>query len=457
MHVPDKSIILILNLEAQPDWIHPWQTFDQHRFHGTGFVITYNNKKYVITNEHCIAFSKSLTLMRRGSSIPFRGRVVIAVAECDLAVLDCDDERFWEGLEPLPIGGVPSRSSEVYAFGFPLEGTNISVTRGIVSRHVETNYTQYTRGVMIQIDAAINPGNSGGPALSKTGRVVGVVKAIIESPSSIGILIPTFLLNHVLNCIKTGFKTFSILPINTQPFHNEAMQEFFGSKEGILITGGNDPKLKNYDLLRTINDKTVRNDGSMKLLDMLDLIGIEVETDSEITSEDLDEIVGFRTAISLMPAGTTIKLGISRRGKSQTVSTKLQAAHVGPILFPDSPNYIVFMGMVFTDNSRPLQDAAANLKLPFPHEPGVVLTDLLPSEYVIDFPQPLALLHNVNGKRINSLKCLQSAITKYKKQKYLFFQFYNSNRIAIIKSADVVHNDEISDENGIRNSVRLIV
>ena len=43
--------------------------------------------------------------------------------------------------------------------GFPTGGTQISVTRGVVSR-IDVDGHSVLR---IQIDAAINPGNSGGP------------------------------------------------------------------------------------------------------------------------------------------------------------------------------------------------------------------------------------------------------------------------------------------------------
>lgn len=54
--------------------------------------------------------------------------------------------------------GLPKLDENVTCVGFPQGGTQISVTRGVVSRiDVDSQYV-----LRIQIDAAINPGNSGG-------------------------------------------------------------------------------------------------------------------------------------------------------------------------------------------------------------------------------------------------------------------------------------------------------
>ena len=55
--------------------------------------------------------------------------------------------------------GLPRLDENVTCVGFPTGGTQISVTRGVVSR-IDVDGDSVLR---IQIDAAINPGNSGGP------------------------------------------------------------------------------------------------------------------------------------------------------------------------------------------------------------------------------------------------------------------------------------------------------
>jgi S1-C subfamily serine protease len=60
---------------------------------------------------------------------------------------------------------LPHQGDQLLLIGSPF-GLGGTVTTGIVSR-VTKKY--------IQTDAAANPGNSGGPALTKEGRIVGVL------------------------------------------------------------------------------------------------------------------------------------------------------------------------------------------------------------------------------------------------------------------------------------------
>lgn len=79
---------------------------------------------------------------------------------CDLALLAVDDERFWDDVPALPLGGLPRLQDAVVTVGYPATGVNICITSGVTSR-IEMRNGYLT----VQIDAAINPGNSGGPAL----------------------------------------------------------------------------------------------------------------------------------------------------------------------------------------------------------------------------------------------------------------------------------------------------
>ena len=54
-----------------------------------------------------------------------------------------------------------------WGYGFPIGGSTLSITSGIVSRIEVDMYAQSYRELLsVQIDAAINEGNSGGPFLT---------------------------------------------------------------------------------------------------------------------------------------------------------------------------------------------------------------------------------------------------------------------------------------------------
>jgi S1-C subfamily serine protease len=89
--------------------------------------------------------------------------------------------------------------------GYPIGGSKISVSRGIVSRKEQSTYahSEVDSHLVIQVDAAINPGNSGGPAI-QNGKVAGVAFQVASKGENIGYIIPTSVVNHFLKDIEDG-------------------------------------------------------------------------------------------------------------------------------------------------------------------------------------------------------------------------------------------------------------
>ncbi len=159
---------------------------------GSGFV--YDADGHIITNEHVIAGTSSVSV-KFWNGKTFNARVVGTDASTDLAVLKVDAPV--SQLFPLSLGDSSKLvvGDQVVAIGSPfgLEGT---VTSGIVSAlHREmTSPNQFAIDNSIQTDAAINHGNSGGPLLNAQGKVVGV-NSQIESNSGgnegVGFAVPS--------------------------------------------------------------------------------------------------------------------------------------------------------------------------------------------------------------------------------------------------------------------------
>lgn len=98
--------------------------------------------------------------------------------------------------------GLPKLDENVTCVGFPQGGTQISVTRGVVSRiDVDSHYV-----LRIQIDAAINPGNSGGPVFDEQGHVVGIASSHLARASNIGYIIPSKIVAMFLQMCMDGME-----------------------------------------------------------------------------------------------------------------------------------------------------------------------------------------------------------------------------------------------------------
>ena len=169
---------------------------------GSGFI--YNNKGYIVTNNHVVENAKvvDVTLINGDR---YTANVTGTDAFSDLAVIKINENTTTTTTTPIPKPLVVGNSSElrvgdqVVAIGNPF-GLESSMTTGIVSqigRLLSVDERGFSIPNAIQTDALINPGNSGGPLLNMKGEVIGVNTAGIF-PGGIGLAVPS---NTVLRII----------------------------------------------------------------------------------------------------------------------------------------------------------------------------------------------------------------------------------------------------------------
>jgi serine protease Do len=173
---------------------------------GSGVIVEFDGKNYVLTNRHVIRHSSPEKIEVH----LLDGRVIHPTqiwsdSETDVAVLGIDADNLaaarFGNSDTLEIGDF------VLAVGSPF-GLSQSVTRGIVSakgRHnLDLGDDDLKWQNFIQTDAAINPGNSGGPLVNLRGEVVGLNTAIASASGGnegIGFSIPiniAFRIAHAL-------------------------------------------------------------------------------------------------------------------------------------------------------------------------------------------------------------------------------------------------------------------
>jgi len=164
---------------------------------GSGFI--YNNKSYIVTNNHVVENAKVVDVTFINGD-RYTANVTGTDPFSDLAVIKIN-----ENTTTIPKPLVVGNSSElkvgdqVVAIGNPF-GLDSSMTTGIVSqigRLLSIDERGFSIPNAIQTDALINPGNSGGPLLNMKGEVIGVNTAGIF-PGGIGLAVPS---NTVLKII----------------------------------------------------------------------------------------------------------------------------------------------------------------------------------------------------------------------------------------------------------------
>jgi S1-C subfamily serine protease len=146
---------------------------------GSGVIV--DQAGDVLTALHVVADATSITLTFADGSTS-GAAIVTRTPETDIAVLQPD--RLPGGVAPAVLGSSAGMQigSDAYVVGNPF-GLTGSMSVGVVSglnRSFEAPGSTTIIHGLIQVDAAVNPGNSGGPLLDRSGRVVGIVTALIN-------------------------------------------------------------------------------------------------------------------------------------------------------------------------------------------------------------------------------------------------------------------------------------
>jgi hypothetical protein len=184
----------------------------------------------------------------------------------DLATLKLEDEAFFQKHPPMARAEQRAKASDaVVIMGFPVGGSGLAVSRGVVSRVDYAPYNDLTDGLRIQVDAVAGPGNSGGPALVD-GKMVGVVFRRVQNA---GVVIPNEEIEAFLRDVKDGRYDGKLrIADHFQPLINESLRKKLGlsrTERGIMVrkTGRTDSSypLHEGDVVTAIGGTAVDNEG----------------------------------------------------------------------------------------------------------------------------------------------------------------------------------------------------
>ena len=338
----EHSVVKIYVTMQNEDYSLPWQSYPPQSGNGTGFII---KGKRILSNAHVVSNARFIEVKKNGSPRRFAARVKFAAHDCDLAVLEVDDPEFFDNTTPVKFAKeFPQLSDTVAVIGYPMGGSRISLTEGVVSRIDYSGYTHsgVDQHLVLQVDAAINPGNSGGPVLLK-GRVVGVAFQGMTQASNIGYAIPVPIIRHFLTDIEDGkYNGYPELGAAIMDTRNSALKASLGlseNKTGAVVYyidpfGSAAGILKPNDVLLEIDGHNIAEDGTI----------------------DLDgNLIEFSELIERKQWGDTISLRILRDFNVMNLEVPLTNP-VDPYIFrniyDERPEYYILGGLVFSPLSR---------------------------------------------------------------------------------------------------------
>ncbi len=342
--ITKQAIVKIYTVAKVPNYLSPWSS-SMSSFTGSGAII---KGDYILTNAHVVANQAFLEVQRYGERKRYIAKVYAVSHQADLALLKVDDPSFFKGVIPLTFGSLPEVEQKIVVYGYPMGGSTLSATIGVVSRVEHHVYAHSGESFLaVQVDAAVNPGNSGGPAISD-GKIVGVVMQVITQSQNIGYLVPVTMVKHFIDDMKDGhYDGFADLGLGTQKLENPAMRRYYGLDENttgklidkVVYDSPSSGVLKEGDIITAIDGHNIENDGTVEFR--------------------RHEYTDFYYYVDLHQMGEKVKLDIIRDKKAMQVEVPLTKTGdemylVKTTRYDEMPTYAIYGGYVFSPLTRNL-------------------------------------------------------------------------------------------------------
>jgi serine protease Do len=276
---------------------------------GSGVIISPDG--YIVTNNHVIQGAIDIHVTMSNRDV-YSAKLIGADPLTDLAVIKINASNLpsvsWGDSSQLHPGQL------VLAFGNPY-GFRFTVTRGIISALNRPNPGGDPRkpGEYIQTDAAINPGNSGGALVDARGQLIGINTALVSESGSfagIGFAIPTEVAQPIVqSLIKDGHVNHGMMGVTISDVTPENAKFFNMQKAvGAVVTNvtpdsaGEKAGLKTGDVITGLDGNAVSDAGELQM------------------------------KVQQKQPGNTIRLEVSRDGKTLTVPVTLESMNGGTTL-----------------------------------------------------------------------------------------------------------------------------
>jgi len=460
----ERSVVRIVNFSQGGDWYTPWDVSEVSESSGSGFVIA---GALVMTNAHVVSDSRFLFFQVNGDPEQHVAEVVYIAHDCDLALIRPVTQGVLNKLPALRFGNLPLLGSTVDTMGYPEGGSQVSSTRGVVSRIDNRLYVHSGKDthLILQTDAAINPGSSGGPVL-QNGKVVGVAFQVNAQLENVAYAIPVEVIKRFLHDVEDGqYDGYPELGLQTSGMENPAARSRIGldaNESGVRVDfvhrgASAEGHIHEGDVILQVDGCKVANDGSVTDG------GVRMDFGLLIDRMQIHDTVSIR----VLRAGKRLDLEIPLRDWS-SISTQGHS-------YDEKPRYYVYAGLVFLPLSRETMKTygsewqySADKSLLYEHYiRPFVDPESMPAERVLllrrlthSVNKDMAWYRNeiverINGQKIRSLDHLVEILENHKGD-YHFIEFAHYRRVAVLdrRKAEKTHH-EILNRYGIQKDRNL--
>lgn len=456
----ESAVVRIFSTSRAPDPFRPWQKSSPSDSTGSGVIIEGNR---ILTNAHVVNYASKVEVRAKEGGDKLPARVVAIARGIDLAVLELEDNAFFANRSaPVRASLLPEVKDEVLAYGYPVGGNSLSITKGIVSRIEFVSYSFPTAGLRIQIDAAINPGNSGGPVFAGD-QMIGLAFAGVTSAQNIGYIIPNEEVEIFLKDIADGkYDGKPALFDEFQTLENPSLRSFLkvdSKVRGMVVQRPSlatpDYPLKEWDIVTHIGGEAIDNQGMVRI------------------TPDLN--VRFQYMVQRSVQGGKVPLTVLRAGQQLEMTVPVTTSRPRLIagLQGDYPSYFIYGPIVFSRatlefrsffnsnagalnsfafNAQPLLTRVADEPDAKREDLVVVSSPFFPHRLVSGYDSRFgSVVHSVNNIPVRSLKHFVEIIRDMKEELVVIKFDQRSGESIVLPHQKMIEGTEaILNDNGIR-------
>jgi S1-C subfamily serine protease len=456
----ENSVVKVFSTIRGPDPFKPWTKSAPQDVTGSGVVI---EGKRILTNAHVVGYASQVQIQASQSGDKVGATVEAIARGIDLAVLRLDDESFFDTHPPVPRASVlPDVREAVFAYGYPLGGNSLSITKGIVSRVEFVAYGYGTAGLRVQIDAPINPGNSGGPVIAAD-QMVGLAFSGAANAQNIGYIIPNEEVELFLRDIADGhYDGKPNLNEDVQTLENPVLRQFLKldkSVEGAVV---HRPylrdaayPLKEWDVITKIGEHPIDNQAMVKLGSNL---RVRFQYQVQHVARD------GKVPLTIVRGGKTMQVQVPVAGPRPLLIRDLDGRYpsyfvYGPIVFSRATReFLSFMGAnpqaisAFGFNASPLVTRLGDEPDANREELVVVSAPFFPNKLVTGYSNRMAsVIDSINGVPVRSLRHLVALLRDLKDELVVIrFDQRFGETMVVPRKAMLDATDGILSDNGIR-------
>ncbi len=456
----ESAVVKIFTTSRAPDTFRPWQKASPSDSTGSGVVIEGNR---ILTNAHVVSYASKVEVRAKEGGDKMTARVVAIASGIDLAVLELEDNAFFAGRTPPTRASLlPEVKDEVLAYGYPVGGNSLSITKGIVSRIEFVSYGVSTSGLRIQVDAAINPGNSGGPVFAGD-KMIGVAFAGVLSAQNIGYIIPNEEVELFLKDVADGkYDGKPAMFDDFQTLENPSLRSFLKidrTVRGMVLqrpaVKSADYPLKEWDVLTRIGGTAIDNQGMVRLT-----------PDMQVRFQYMVQKVAKdgKVPLTVIRDGKTLEIEVPVINSRPRLIGSLQGGYpsyfiYGPIVFSRATMEFrsFFNGNAgalnsFAFNAQPLLTRVADEPSAEREDLVVVSSPFFPHRLVSGYDSRFgAVVQSINNIPVRSLKHLVEIIRDMKDELVVIKFDQRSSESIVLPHAQMLQSTEgILSDNGIR-------